>query len=278
MYAIVIITIAMLIAPIMDGIAKWLASDYSSIQITWLRFVVHFLIFLPLVLVRHGLIGFLQTHWPSQLLRGTFLCLGVGSMFLALRYIPIAETLGIFFISPLIVTSLAPFILKESVGIKQMLCVAAGFVGAVLVIQPGYENFHWGYLLPVAGGFCFAGYLLISRKMAGQAPVMVTHALSGLVGVLLLAGFIPWVWKTPVNGTDWLLFLALGIVGAVSHGLVLLAYSRAKASLLAPFAYVEIITGTALGYVLFGDFPNTMAWAGILVIALSGMVVVYRRG
>ena len=222
----------MLLAPIMDGIAKWLASDYSPAQITWLRFVVHFLIFLPFALAKHGIREFIYCHWQGQFFRGLFLCLGVGLMFLSLKFIPIAEALGIFFISPLIVTILSPLILKEAVGTRQIVSVVAGFIGALLVIQPGYAHFHWALLLPVAGGFCFAGYLLISRKMAGQSPVLVTHTLSGMVGVIILAFFMPWQWTTPADFTDVMLFFSIGVVGAVSHGLVLVAYSRAPAPLL----------------------------------------------
>jgi S-adenosylmethionine uptake transporter len=275
--------LAMLILPGIDAIAKWLSGAISSGQIAWSRFFFQTLLMLPL---------YLRTRGPLQTsalglhaLRGTLIALATLLFFSALKYLPLAEAIAIFFVEPLILTLLGALFLGESVGWRRLTAVAVGFAGALIIIRPSFHTLGLPALLPLGTALSFAVYLILTRKLAQHEQPERMQFYAGVFGGLvmtlaLLAGsatdiaVLSFVWP---DGAQWWLLAGLGIIATTGHLLVVHAFRRASAGLLAPFQYVEIIGATFLGLIFFGDFPDALTWAGVAIIVGSGIFVFHRE-
>ncbi len=270
------VVLAMCLVPIMDGIAKHLSASYAVGQIVWARYFFHLLLLLPFVLWRYGG-GALRPPRPRlQVLRGSLMLGATTLFFAAIALMPLADATALVFISPLVVTALSPWLLGERVGPRRWSAVAVGFAGASIIIRPGLGIFDWGGLLAVAAGVVYAFFLIATRKLAGSAPAAVTLAHTALVGALVMTVVLPLVWTTP-GPADLGLMAAMGLIAAAGHFFLIRAYDHAPASLLAPYSYSEIVMATAIGFAVFGDFPDLWTWCGIAVIVASGIYVSLRE-
>ena len=275
--------LAMLILPGIDAIAKWLSSSISSGQVAWSRFFFQTLLMLPLFLRTRGPI--LTPALPLHALRGALIALATLLFFSALKYLPLADAISIFFVEPLILTLLGALFLGESVGWRRLTAVAVGFAGSLVVIRPSFSALGLPALLPLGTALSFAVYLILTRKLAQREHPERMQFYAGVFGgivmsVALAAGevanisVLSFVWP---DRWQWMLLAGLGVIATSGHLLVVHAFRRAPAGLLAPFQYVEIIGATFLGLVFFGDFPDATTWVGVAIIVSSGMYVFHRE-
>lgn len=274
--AVALILVAMAVVPCMDGIAKYLSRDYSVVQIVWARYFFHLLLLFPLLLLRFPLAVLRPKRTALQILRGGLLLLSTIFFFAAISVIPLADAIALVFISPLVVTALSPFFLAERVGIHRFGAVILGMGGALIVLRPGQHAFESAALLAVAAGVVYACYTILTRKLSGSAPALVTLGYTALFGAVSVSLVVPFFWRNP-DLTGWLLMAAMGVVAAVGHYFVIKAFELAPASFLAPFGYSEIVMTTIIGYAVFGDFPDYMTWVGIVIIIVSGVYITWRE-
>ena len=282
---IVLMALAVFMLPVMDGIAKYLGADYGPIQIGMLRFVMQVVFTLPFALWMVGARALIPHPFGLQVLRGMLIGMGTVFFFAALRFMPIAETLAIFFISPLLVTAISALLLRERVGIRRWSAVVAGFVGAMIVIRPGSGIFGMAAILPMCAAACLAFYLIVTRKLAGRSDPMSTNLQTGISGAIFLCivmlaadalGFAG-LGFNPIQPAHWLHFAGLGVIATVGHLLMILSLSRAPASTLAPIGYMEMPSAVLVGWIGFGDVPDVWTFAGILVIVGAGLYVAWRE-
>jgi drug/metabolite transporter (DMT)-like permease len=264
--------VAMAVLPFMDAIAKDLTTRLSVLEVVWARYVFHFMIILPVVLVRHRVGAFVTVLWPRQLVRGGLLLCTSLLFFGSLSLMPIADALTLFFVSPLVLTMLAARWLREQVGYRRWIAVAIGFLGVLVVIRPGTTEIGVGALLAVAAGAVHAVYLLTTRQLAGRTPPLVTLLYTSVVGVIVMSVVVGPVWVRPSTADVGLMAL-MGGLAAIGHFLIIKAFDYAPASVLAPLGYSEIVMATVVGFVWFGDFPDLWTLVGALVIIASGAYV-----
>ena len=267
---------AMALIPIMDGIAKHLSDSFPTLQVVWARYFFHLILLLPFVLWRYGRGALTPPRLPLQILRGGLLLAATALFFAAIARIPLADAIALVFVYPLVVTALSALLLGETVGPRRWAAVTVGFLGAVIVIRPGFGLFDLGGLMAAAAGSLYAFYILLTRKLAGSAPPLVTLAFTALVGALVSSAAVPFAWVTP----DWDalgLMVLIGLIAVIGHFLIIRAFEFAPASLLAPYGFSEIVMATLVGYVAFGDFPDTVTWLGIAVIIASGIYISLRE-
>ena len=264
--------VGMLLVPLLDACAKVLSQDYPTLEITWARFMFHFLWLLPIVHWR-------RLHWwkipPApgiQIIRSLFLTLATLLFFLAIRDNPIPNALALLFISPLVVTLVAPFVLNEVLDGKRAVAAVIGFIGVLVVLRPASEAFQPSVLFALGAGICYAFYLMATRKLANRSAPLLTLFYTAIVGLLLLSVMVPAVWVTP-DATGWGLMALMGLFAAAGHYMIIRACEYASASVLSPFNYTEIIAATAVSFLLFDYFPDTMVWVGIAIISLSGIYI-----
>jgi drug/metabolite transporter (DMT)-like permease len=267
---------AMMVVPLMDGIAKHLSATFSVAQVTWARYFFHLVILLPVVLWRHGAAALLLRRPVLQIARGGFLLGSTLLFFGAIAVMPIADAIALVFVAPLIVTALSPLVLGERVGIRRWLAVIVGFLGVLVIVRPGMSAFHWSMLLALGAGSIYAFYSLATRRLSGSAPPLVTLTYTALLGAVVMSAVVPFFWKTPTT-TEFAWMALMGAVAAAGHFLIIKSFEYAEASLLAPLGYSEIISAAAVGYLAFGDFPDEWTWAGVAVIIASGIYVSLRE-
>ncbi|MEO0546611.1 MAG: DMT family transporter [Pseudomonadota bacterium] len=280
---------AMLLLPVMDAIAKTLSTQYdvTAGQTTFGRFAVQACLFFPVIIFLSGWRGLIPKHIGINLLRGALMGTAVMLFFAALKYMPIADALAVFFLEPFILTVLSAVVLRESVGWRRWAACAVGFAGAMLILRPGLEVFGPVSLMPIGTAFLFAVYLLLTRRFAGDDNPMAMQFVSGIGGVFAL-GF--WVVLATAAGVDdfastsvpefgirWGLIFTIGAIATIGHLLVVMAFARVSASVLAPFQYLEIVMATLLGYWLFAEFPDGQRWVGIFIIIASGIYLFNRE-
>jgi drug/metabolite transporter (DMT)-like permease len=267
-----LVLLAFTILPVLDGIAKLMGERFHPMHITWGRYAFNMLVLLPIVAPRFGWRLLTPPRLGLQVIRGLCLLAATMLFFTALMYLTMAETLALAFVYPLIVTVAAPFVLGERLSAAKLVAALIGFCGAVLIIRPGAAVFQPASLLAFSTAFVFSVYIMLTRKLAGLAPHLHSLFFTALVGAVAMTPIVPFFWA-PMSWLDWLGFAAIGAIAATGHLLLLRAYERAPASVLAPLGYFEIVSTVAIGWLLFGDLPDAWTWAGILVIVGSGVFV-----
>ena len=254
-------------------------------QVSFYRFVVQLILTVAAIALVSGRPGFKSNRFWLNILRG-FLIGGASlCFFAAVKYMPIADALAIFFVEPFILTALSALILGEKVGWRRWAAIGLGFIGALIVIQPSFARFGFIAFLPLGTASLFAVYMLLNRSLGVHDGPMVMQYLAGIGGTVMIAlamgigsvvGITDLAPSWPANGLSLSLVLLLGFLAAVGHGLVVLAFQKAPASLLAPFQYLEIISAVLIGYLVFSDVPSASKWVGIAIIVASGLFI-FRR-
>lgn len=283
-----IMVAAMLFAPVMDAIAKSLAtrSDVSPATVTFGRFLVQTL-FLGIFVAMAWSKGAMKYifSWVN-ILRGMIMGLAAMLFFTAIKYMPLADAIAVFFVEPLIVMLMSSMFLGEKVGWRRVTAAIIGFGGAIIVIRPSYELFGAVSLLPLCTAFLFSVYLILTRISGGSQEPLVMQFYAGIGGVLMCGAIL--AVATPLGSEDfglslpttsqaWSLLLGIGLFAVASHMLIVIAFTMAPASVLAPFQYVEIVSATILGYLVFNEFPATTQWIGISIIIGSGVYIFLRE-
>lgn len=262
--------LGILLFNISDATAKLMTYQVSIPQVAWSLYV--WMILLSVLLAPEGRVSSLvrTAHPWLQLARGG-LELGAGLLFYtALHYLPFADVIAIGFVAPFFVTALAAVVLKESVGAGKWVACAFGFLGALIILRPGFEAFEWASLLPVGAALTYSVYSIITRLIGPRESTATMLFYVGITGATALAIPLPFFWVAPAP-MEWLGLAVIGLFGAAGHLVIVRAYSIAPASLLQPVRYVEIVGATGLGLVMFGDFPDLWTWVGVAVIITSGV-------
>ncbi|MDH7786396.1 drug/metabolite transporter (DMT)-like permease [Ochrobactrum sp. 19YEA23] len=284
-----IMVLSVLLLPLMDAIGKWLAmmDNMPPATVTFMRFFVQSLLMLLILLAAGGGVAALRTqHLAGNLIRGFLMGFGGLCFFTAVKYMPLADAMAVFFAEPLILTLLSAIFLKEKVGWRRFSAVGIGLIGTMIVIQPSFEIFGAVSLLPLATAVTFAIYLILNRKLGAKESPLVMQLYAGIGGWMFAGfamligpsmGFADLSFGLPHGIQPWLLLLLLGTIGTVSHLMVVHAFKLAPASMLAPFQYLEIVNAVLVGLIVFGDFPTPSKWFGIAIIIGSGFYVFMRE-
>jgi len=238
-----------------------------------------------LVIALHGS----RSLWPSRplihLLRGLLLAVATMIFFASLKYLPLADAIAIFFVQPLILTLISGWFLGEQVGWPRRIAVCVGFLGALIIIQPGGENFTPAAVMPLATAVCFATYMALTRYVAGQDTAETAQFAAGagafiVLSLIIAAGAITETAALKLISLtliQWGWLLLLGVIAALCHLLVVKATELAPASVLAPFGYTEFIGSATLGWLFFNEIPSLNTWVGASVIIASGLYVFFRE-
>jgi len=262
-----------LIFPVMNGFAKALGAEYSTLQVSWARAFGHFVFILAAFLPRQGL-AVLRTKRP-MIQFGRALTLYVSNLcfFFAVVFIPLAEAAAISMTSPLVVALLAWPMLGERTNAKRLMALAVGFVGVVIIIRPGTDLFHWASLLVVASSASYGLYQVLTRKVAGIDSPETSAVYAPIIGAIFMLAVMPFVWRTPENLFHLGMFVGLGVLGAAGHYFVARALTYAPANLVSPFQYFQLFASVLVGYVAFAALPDAVTWAGAGIIMVSGLYI-----
>lgn len=260
----------------LDASGKWvMAAGVTLWVLCWVRYSVHFLLVLGLVLPVRGPAVLRSVRPSAQIVRGAVMLLATLCFFKTLSYLPQAEATAINFLAPLLVLSLAPWLLKEPPRASRWIAGAVGFAGVLIVIRPDAGLNPMGVIWGLGTALAFAGQFLATRRVAVDDP-FTTLVWSGAVGTVVLSATMPFLLPQALPALralepmHWLVLFSTGVLGAAGHLLQIQAYRYAPASLLAPFLYLQIVAAATLGWLIWGQFPDAVSWLGIAVICGSG--------
>lgn len=274
-----------LTAPLIDVASKLATTNIPVGQITTARFVVQAALMLPICLALNYSLKIPPGTLFKLSLRALFLILSTYTFVAAVQYMPIADALAIAFVEPFILLILGHLLFKDEVGPRRIGASIVGFGGSLLVIQPSLAAFGLIALWPLGTALFFAAYMLVTRSLGGQMhPVPMqyhtaTVAMVICLPVMILANGsqIPSLDPVLPHGLDWLWLFGVGAASAFAHMLMTYALRFAPSATLAPLHYLEIISASTIAYFVFGDFPDALTWAGIGIIAASGLYIIHRE-
>jgi len=268
----------------MDTLTKLLTAGFPVAQVMWARFLFGFITVAIALRLATGHFPWRSRAPGWQTLRSLTLA-GCNLLFTnALVYIPLADATAVGFASPLFTITLAAIILKESVGWRRWAGVGIGLLGVVVLLRPsflfGTAPVHWAMVLPLGTAALFAVYQILTRRLAGLDDPRTTIFHTSLAASFVMSATTPFAWTWPsVEG--WGALALLGILGGAGHGLLVMAFARAPASLLAPMSYTQIIWAVIAGALVFGDVPDLLTLLGMAIVAVGGILVALpdrRRG
>jgi drug/metabolite transporter (DMT)-like permease len=252
-----------------DTAIKHFSADYHAVMIAWFSGVFGAISSTGLGARGIGP-GALETRQPiTQVLRGLLIAGSMITAFLALKFMPLADVAAVGYSTPLFVAALAVPLLGERLTRRQVVAIAVGFAGVLLIAQPGTGVFRSASLLAMTSALLYAIAMIVTRRMRASetaaATMLWSHATVSAVTSLAL----PWFWSTP-TALDGLLLVVLGLVNGIAHYCVMQAYRLAPASRVAPFDYTGLVWATVFGYMLWGDFPAPAVWLGVaLVVSMT---------
>jgi len=282
----IIMILAMLLVPSVDVLAKILTQSLSPVQVSFIRTLLQTLLIL-LILGRSsaGLksLSGLTSELKLRLgFAGILITSAITFMMWSLKELPVANAIALFFIEPLLLMVLSGLILKERTPWVRYLAAIVGLIGALVVIRPNWQLYGFSALLPMLAALCYALHFIVIRKCRDRLQPLQIQAGTGIAGILFLSILLilgsqneeaVMQWYT-LDSTHLPLLALLGAVSAASYLMINVAFHRSAASTLAPFQYLEIVSATLLGFLVFSEYPDSLTLVGTGIILGAGLFVI----
>jgi drug/metabolite transporter (DMT)-like permease len=259
----------------LDALAKWTVTIYAAAQFLLIRSTTSIAVLLPFV-VRNDFAALRNVPRPGlQALRAALSLAEVLLFFTAVYYLPLADTITCYLSAPILVVALSAIFLGEKVGWRRWSAVLVGFAGVIIAMKPSASSISVGALIAVAGAFCSAVLMIVTRQLRGTSQTFL--AFSQISGTLLFGAVVaPFQWVTP----EWPhvgIFLVSGFVSVAALLCVNRSLSLAPASVLAPYKFTAILFAALFGYLVFGDVPPLTTIVGAAIIVASGLYIFMRE-
>jgi drug/metabolite transporter (DMT)-like permease len=274
---IALVTATTLMFAVLDTSAKWLVQTLPVLQVVWLRFLFHTLFTAAVFTPFMGSKLFVVANPRLQFLRGVMLVSMTILNFFALQYLQLAETGAVQFSVPLLIALVSACFLGERLDAKRWTAIGVGFLGVLVIIRPGSHAFHPAIFLSLMNACLYAGFNLMTRRLASSDNPVVTQFMSAVVSTVLLAPLALWQWQSPDGWQTWLIVLLTGLSGGLGHIASALAHRYATAGVLGPFLYQQIIYMTLGGWLVFDQVPDSAVGLGAGIVVLSGLYLLGRE-
>ncbi|MCO6185613.1 DMT family transporter [Rhizobium sp. L1K21] len=280
-----LMVISTLIAPGIDVFSKLATDTTSPGMVTLARFLVQGAFMLPFFLYNASWRRLSLENTLYHAVRAGVIVIAMICFVATLAVMQIADAIAIFFVEPIILTVLASIFLKEPIGWRRYTACAVGFMGAIIVIRPSFADVGYIAILPVFTALGIAIFALITRVISQREDPWSMQFQMALWGVLFTtillavgnAADIGFLLPSMPSGKTLIWLAGVGLTSSLSGIFAVYAFRAAPASVLAPMQYMEIISATALGWWVFGGFPDATKWVGIFIIIGSGLYIVWRE-
>jgi drug/metabolite transporter (DMT)-like permease len=265
--------LGILLLTLNDAVSKYLTERFPVGQVICVRQAATLLVILPYVALVTGWKALRIVAWGGQLIHGLLFVAGAALVVTALSRLPLATVIAIMFASPTFIAALSAPLLAERVNLTRWVAILGGFVGVLIVVRPGGAAFEWALLIPLACALSNALRDLMRRRLARTETSISILFWSGLIVMALTLATLPLGWR-PVGTVDAAWFVALGVLNAGAHFMLIEAYRLAQAAVVAPVRYTSLIWAALLGYLVWGDVPDLWVWVGAAAIVASGLYMV----
>ncbi|MCB1744767.1 MAG: DMT family transporter [Gammaproteobacteria bacterium] len=261
-----------------DALTKWLLQSHNLAEVMFYKGALS----VPWSLALHRLmgnsLGSLASARPGlTTLRTTIGVVCTVFVTLSVHYLPLAEALAVIFLSPVLLTALSAPMLNERVGWRRWLAVLAGFLGVLLITEPGQAPLSWTIALPLMAALSGALRDIYTRKLGGIDPPTTTLFWSMVASMVVGALAIPVLGLGWPAAAAWPLFLVASLLVVVAMWLIILAFQLASGSVIAPFRYLSLVWAGLIGFLVWGDVPSAMKIAGAAVVCGSGLYIWWRE-
>ena len=277
-----------------DSLVKLTSGDVSLWQFQLLRSIFNIIAILLISKFYPG--GF--RPWPRRLgavaIRSMFMVCAMVFFFGSIPFLPLSQIAAGLYIFPIFVALLSVLILGEKVGLRRIMAILAGFTGTILILKPGASDFQMHALMPLFAALCYAATILMTRKLCREeSPIALAFGVSiafivlGTTGIIMATFVIPikFAVQWPYLFTGWhqlttyvtIIIVACSLLNLTANIGLTKAYQSAESSWLAPFDYSYLVFATFWGVVMWGDIPDLLSVAGMLIIAGSGSYVAWRE-
>ncbi len=260
-----------------DGISRHLAGEYNVFMVVMIRYWF-FAAFVITIASRQagGVRRAAKTEQPMlQAFRGLLLAAEICVMVGAFVVLGLIEAHAIFTSYPLLVAALSGPVLGEKVGWRRWTAIGIGFVGVLVILQPGFAVFSIEALVPLAAAFMFALYNLLTRFAARKDRAATSFFWTGTMGAIVMTFVGVWFWE-PMTRPDWVWMAMLCVTGATGHFLLIKTYEVAEASAVQPFAYLQLVFAATLGLLVFGEVLETNVVIGAGIVVSAGLFTLWR--
>ena len=255
-----------------DTMAKYVTERVPAIELATIRYAVFVAMASSSLLRRRRATVRSRRPW-LQIIRGVGVVGSAVAFILSLGFLPIAEATALNFVTPLLITVLAIPVLGEVVRPQGWVAVLIGFLGMLVVIRPGVGGLHPAALLVLLSSLCWCIAMLSTRRLVGVDRSSTTLLWTAGTGFVLLLCAVPF-FLSPLTLPQAGLCLAVGVIASTGQWLAVLAYRYARATVLAPLTYAQLIWSSVLGLLVFGTVPDRWVLIGAVIIAASGLYVV----
>ena len=273
----ILMTATSFVFAMQDGISRHLASEYNVYMVVMIRYWF-FAIFVMTVASRKagGIRAATKTHFPLiQIFRGVLLATEICVMITAFTLLGLVESHAVFTSYPLLIAALSGPVLGEKVGWRRWTAIGIGFVGILIILEPGYRVFAPEALVPLVAALMFALYGLLTRYVARKDRSAVSFFWTGVTGAVVMTGVGLFHWEPMVlRDWGWMAVLCCTAVGA--HWLMIRALEVAEASAIQPFAYLQLVFATALGMAVFGEVLEPNVAIGAVIVVGAGLFTLWR--
>lgn len=272
---IALMLVGMFMFSVNDVLGKWLVATYSVGQLLLIRSLAAIVVLTPFVW-RAGPATLLTVERPwLQLFRVVCSTAEVGTFYLAVSYLPLADVMTYWLAAPIYVAALSPLFLGERVGWRRWSAIFVGFVGVVIALDPSAATLTLPALISVFGSLLFAILVMTGRSLRRTPDITLAfwQVIGAAIGGALTAPF-GWVTPTPV---DFALLSVLGVVAVSAHVCVNRSLKLADAATVAPFQYTLLAWAIIFGWSVFGDTPRPQMLVGGAVIVAAGLFIVWRE-
>jgi len=261
-----------------DGISRHLAGEYNVFMVVMIRYWF-FAAFVITVAGRKagGLRAAAATTQPLlQAFRAVLLVSEICVMVLGFTLLGLVESHAVFTCYPLLIAALSGPILGEHVGWRRWAAIAVGFLGVLIILQPGFGVFKPQAVVPLIAALMFALYGLLTRYAARRDTTATSFFWTGTVGAMAMTAVGVWFWE-PMTSPDWAWMGALCLTGALGHWTLIKCYEVAEASSVQPFAYLQLVFGSAIGVLVFSEAIRTNVALGAGLIVGAGLFTLWRQ-
>lgn len=257
-----------------DAVVKWSAGSIPVVQIAFIRFAVTLAIVMVIILRSPNGFGVLRTRRPVEhLLRGLCSAIELLAFYFAISKIPLPTAMSIVSASPIFGTLLGVIVLRERLKLGGWVAIMAGFVGVLLVVQPeeGVGSLE-GTVAVLTSVVLWSTAQLLARRLSATESNDTILFYYALVGTLLMAAALPFVWVHP-TWLEWAALAAVGALGCFGQYLLVLAFRFAPLSLIAPFEYSALIWASLYGWIFWGDLLGALALTGVAIIVAACLYI-----
>jgi drug/metabolite transporter (DMT)-like permease len=255
---------------ILDTTTKHISASVPILLALWFRYLIQALFSTVFFLPKRGMSLFKTVHPKFQMVRGALLFGSSLCAFFGLKYLPVGEFTAIASITPLVVTLMGALSLGEKVRKLRWALVLGAFAGTIVIVRPGSQHFDWVLIFPLVLILTNSGFQLLTSRMARTEDPVTMNVLTGWVGTALGAFLLPFVWELPTEWFIWAQLLLMGSFATVGHYLLILAFSKAPATVLTPYFYTQIVFAMLGGWLIFDHMPDHWTLVGIGVVTLCG--------